>query len=152
MRISKPNVSRRSADFELQHAKTKRSPRAPNQGTTLWLPTRTFIWRPKPSHPHLFPTCQRRIRDSSPDPTLRHLELLTSCQSSLNPIDPAVSVFVFLGSEDSGTLPTDSGFAAQKTGLPWIFRAIRPKQTIAPQNSCSARRSLISSHEGSRLP
>jgi hypothetical protein len=71
-----------------------------------------------------FPTCQRRIRDSSPDPTVLHLELLSTCQSSLNAIDPAVSVVAFLESENSGTLPRGKRVRIPAFGLSQGFQGL----------------------------
>ena len=62
VRIFELNVCHRRDDIEPEYSETMRWPRARSQSTTLRLPTRTFIWRPKPRHPHWFPTCQRLIR------------------------------------------------------------------------------------------
>ena len=56
---------------------------------------------------------------------------MTSCQSRLNPIDPAVSLVAFLRSEDYRTLPRDKrvrssadSFAEVSRGG-WVKRAYR---------------------------
>jgi hypothetical protein len=63
-------------------------------------------------YPDWFPTCQRRIRDSSPDPTLLHLELLTTCQWCLS----------LFGSEDCRTLSGAKGVRNPANGLAQGFQ------------------------------
>jgi hypothetical protein len=84
LRISCLNVCHCRGDLEPQHAETKRSPRTPNQSTTLGCRReRPFGDRDLVTRIG-FRSASAGIRDSSPDPTLLHVELMTSCQWCLN--------------------------------------------------------------------
>ena len=149
VRFFELNECHRRGDLEPQHAETKRSPRTPNQSTTLRLPTRTFIWRPKPRHPHWFPTCQRLIRV----PLTRSNSAAPGTADIVSMCARARSIqwspwWLSLGQKTAARYSGISGFAAQQSDCPRVFRLIRPKQPIASQNSCSARGCLISSHCG----
>jgi hypothetical protein len=57
----------------------------------------------------------------------------------------AVSLVAFLRSEDYRTLPRDKRVRSPADGFSRVFRVVRPIQPVAPQNSCSHRRCLLSS-------
>jgi len=83
------------------------------------------------------------IRVSQPDPTLLH---------------PLPAGIVSVGARTRSVTANDQRhpcvlpFLAKQLDWPGIFGGIRSNQLITPQNSCSARKCLISSHCGSRLP
>ena len=63
VRFSKPNVGHCRDDIEppsTRKPSESRESAEPKYNTRP--PTRTSTWRPKPRHPHWFPTCQRLIR------------------------------------------------------------------------------------------
>ena len=60
---------------------------------------------------------------------------LKSSQSFLSPIVPAVSVAVYLRSEDCGSQSVDKGeFTVLRIGWTRVLRGISSKQPITPEN------------------